>query len=78
MALEHETEVYHARLSELLEADDANEGKFTVIHGDDVRGPFDTYEAALAFGYGRYGLSPFLVQKIERHETALFFARGLR
>jgi hypothetical protein len=40
----------HARLSELLGADDANESKFTAIKGDDIRGPLDSYEVALAFG----------------------------
>jgi hypothetical protein len=77
MALEHESDVYHARLSELLGPDDAHEGKFTVIRGDDVQGPFDSYEDALAFGYERHGPAPFLVKKIERKETVLFFARDL-
>jgi hypothetical protein len=77
MALEHESDVYHARPSELLGPSDANEGKFTVIRGDDVRGPFDSYVDALAFGYERPGPAPFVVKKIEREETVLFFACDL-
>jgi hypothetical protein len=72
MALEHESRLYRSMIVDLLGPDDANEGKFVVIRGDEVDGPHDTYEEALKVGYGRHGLTPFLVQKIERHPTVIF------
>lgn len=62
---------------ELLGPDDVNEGKFTVINGSDIGGPFDTYEDALQYGYDRHGLVTFLVKKIERNETILYFSRDI-
>jgi hypothetical protein len=78
MSLEYETQVYHAHLADILGVNDVNEGKYVVIKGDNIRGPFDSYEAALGDGYGRHGLESFLVKKIERNETIMYFARGLR
>jgi hypothetical protein len=72
MALEHESQLYRSKVVELLGPDDVNEGKFVVIRGDEVDGPFDLWEDALKAGYGRHGLTPFLVQKIERHPTVIF------
>jgi hypothetical protein len=71
MALEHESQLYRSMIVDLLGPDDANEGKFVVIRGDEVDGPFDLWEDALKAGYGRHGLTPFLVQKIERHPTVV-------
>jgi hypothetical protein len=64
MALEKELATYERRLPELL----ANEGKFVVIHGEDVAGTWHTYEDALAAGYQKFGLEPFLIQQIESVE----------
>ena len=77
MILEHEEEVYQAHLIDLLGPNDINEGKFAVIKGDEIRGDFDTFDDALSFGYDRHGLVPFLVKKIERTRTILYFSRDL-
>jgi hypothetical protein len=73
MALEKELSVYHAHLIELL----ANEGMYVLIHGDEINGPFETYEGALGAGYEKYGLQPFLVKQITRAEPIHYFSRDL-
>ena len=78
MALEREIEQYRLNLFNLLGPDDENEGKFTVIKGDAIDGPFDTYKQALKFGYDHHGLDSFLVKKIERNESVMYFSRELR
>ena len=56
---------YRGRVGGLLE----HTGKFVVISGSDVLGIFDSYADALKYGYGKIGLRPFLVKKIEAVET---------
>jgi hypothetical protein len=65
MALEREYETYQKKRQELLK----DEGKFVLIHGDEVVGVWDTWEEALNAGYDKYGLPPFMVQKIEAVDT---------
>ena len=65
MALEREYETYQKKRQELLK----DEGKFVLIHGDEVAGVWDTWEEALNAGYDKYGWPPFMVQKIEAVET---------
>lgn len=77
MALNREAEVYRSLLHDLLGVNEINAGKFAVIHGDHARGIFDTYDEALKFGYENFGLAPFLVKKIERNETVMYFSRSL-
>jgi hypothetical protein len=67
MALEKERETYERKRQELLR----DEGKFVVIHGDEIAGVWDTWESALNAGYGQYGLNPFMVQRIEAVDTVL-------
>jgi hypothetical protein len=73
MALEKELSVYEANLPELL----ANEGKYVLVSGEQISGPFDTYEDALAVGYEKYGLVPFLVKQISHFEPIYYFSRDL-
>ena len=73
MALERELAVYHAKLAELLPA----EGKFVLIHGDDVTGIWDTYEDALRAGYEKFGLNSFFVKRIQWAETIQSFSRDI-
>jgi hypothetical protein len=70
MALETELEVFRMRLPGLLE----HEGKYALICGNDVS-IFETRDEALAAGYDRFELKPFLVKKIVEHETPLHFSR---
>jgi len=43
----------------------SEEGKFVVIRGQEVAGTWGTYEDALQAAYERFGLTPFLVKKIQ-------------
>ncbi len=78
MSFEHETQVYRLHLIDLLGVNDVNAGKYTVVKGDEIRGPFESYDDALEFGYENHGLTPFMVKKIERNETVLYFSREIR
>jgi hypothetical protein len=67
--LDREVRFYRSHLDDLLGPGDANEGRYVVIKGEDIAGVRDTFDEALSLGYGRFGLGPFLVKKIERIET---------
>ena len=73
MALEKELQTYAKKLSELL----ANEGKFVLVHGDDIVETFGTYEDAMKYGYHKFKLNPFLVKKIQASEQVHFISRLL-
>lgn len=74
MALEREMATYKIHLMELL----ANEGKFIVVRGEVLDGPYGSYEDALSAGYEKHGLEPFLVKQISRVEPVQYFSRDLR
>ncbi len=72
MALEKELETYTKKLPELRQY----EGKFVLIHGEDVIDTFDSYEDALKAGFQKFNLEePFLVKQIHRLEQVLFISR---
>lgn len=71
MALERELGVYKNKLPELV----ADEGKFVLIHGDDVVDVYGTYEDAIKAGYGKFQLEPFLVKQIQSVEQVQFVSR---
>lgn len=71
MALEKELATYHKKLVELK----AHEGKFVLIHGDDVVDTFSSYDDAIKEGYAKFGLEPFLVKQIQAFERAQFISR---
>ncbi len=73
MALERELAVYNEHLMDLL----ANEGKYVVVHGEAIEGPFDSYEDALQAGYEKFGVVAFLVKQISRVEPIQYFSRDL-
>jgi len=73
MAFEQELATYHAHLIDLL----ADEGKFILVKGEEIAGPWESYEDALQVGYERFGLVPFLVKKIQRVEPIQYFSRDL-
>jgi hypothetical protein len=73
MPLERELSVYESHLPELL----ANEGKYVLVSGEEISGPFDAYEDALEVGYDKYGLVPFLVKQISHFEPIYYFSRDL-
>ena len=72
-ALQREIETYESNLAKLL----PKQGKFVLIHGDDVVGTFDSYEDALNSGYERFALAPFLVKQIAPAERIAYFTRDL-
>jgi hypothetical protein len=73
MALEKELATYHANLPTLLD----QEGRYVVIHGDQVASTWQTYEDALKAGYEHFGLEPFLVKQIRAVEPVHYLSRGI-
>lgn len=73
MALEAELATFHAKLPEMVR----HEGKFVLIHGDQVVDYFSTYEDAIKSGYQRFSLAPFLVKKIAAVEPVFCFTRHI-
>jgi hypothetical protein len=71
MALERELATYKSKLPELK----GNEGKFVLIHGDNVVGTFTSYEDAIKEGYAQFKLEPFLVKQIQAIEQVQFVTR---
>ena len=71
MALEKELETYRRKLPELKE----HEGKYALIHGDEVVDTYSSYDDALKEGYKRFKLEPFLVKQITAVEQAQFISR---
>jgi len=72
MALEKEMEVYKKNLPELRAQ---HEGKFVLIHGEDVVDTFSTYEDAIKSGYQKFKDETFLVKRIHATEPILFVSR---
>lgn len=73
MSLEREIATFHRKLSELRAEHD---GKFVLIHGDDVVDAFTAYEDAIKAGYERFGVTePFLVKRVVAFEQAQFISR---
>jgi len=75
MDFSRELGTFQVHLMELL----THEGAFVVVHGDQIKGPFETYEEALSEGYERFGLVPFLVKQVHRPEAepVHYFSRDL-
>jgi hypothetical protein len=73
MVLEKELETFQRELPNLL----ADEGKFAVVSGDQILGIYTSYEDALAIGYEKCSLKPFLVKEIRAIEQVRYFSRDL-
>lgn len=73
MALEKELETYRKKLPELK----TQEGKFVLIHGEDVADFFSTYEDAIKSGYQKYKQEPFLVKRVQATEPVFFVSRNV-
>jgi hypothetical protein len=72
MSLEREIATFRIHLPTLLARDT---GRFVLIHGDTVVGVWDTKADALAEGYRRFDLEPFLVKRIVAEEKPIFVPR---
>ncbi len=71
MALEKELETYKRKLPELTQ----HEGKYVLIHGDDVIDTYTSYEDAVKAGYQKFSLDPFMVKQIHTVEQVQFVTR---
>lgn len=71
--LEKELETFNKNLSTLM----TDEGRYVLIHKNDVVSIYDTYQDALSAGYEKFKLEPFLVKKISGLESVLSFTRPL-
>lgn len=71
MALEKELETYTKKLPEWKE----HEGKFVLIHGENVEDFFATYEDAIKAGYQKFKLEAFLVKQVHSIEYVHFISR---
>ena len=68
-----ELQVFDQHLASWLKT---NEGQFVLIRGSDVEGFYTTYPEALSAGYEKFGVAPFLVQKIAApHEEVQHVSR---
>lgn len=74
MALEKELATYKANLPTLLE----KQGKYVLIHGEEVVETFAAYEDAIKDGYRRFRLEPFLVKQIEAVEKVQYVTRFVK
>jgi hypothetical protein len=75
--LDRELDTFRQQLPNLL-ADPTNRGRFALVRGATVAGLYPTFDAALAAGYDRFGLDPFLVKEVTEHEIPRYFSRNLR
>jgi hypothetical protein len=73
MAFEKESAVYKAHRTDWLE----HEGKYLVIRGEEITGPYETLDDALEGGYQKYALEPFMVKQIHKFEPIYYFSRDL-
>lgn len=71
--LQRELETYERELGHLLQ----HEGRFVLIHDDQVGGIFSSYEDALQAGYDQFGLEPFMVKRISAIEQVQSITRPI-
>jgi hypothetical protein len=72
MALEKELAVFNSKLAELKAE---HEGKFVLIHGDEIVDFFSSYDDAIKAGYAKFGLESFLVKQVQAMEQIQFISR---
>jgi len=73
-ALRKEMETFNAEKDRLL---GTSEGKFVLIHGDEVVGVYESKNDAIAQGYQQFGNVPFLVKQILRIDPPEEFVSNL-
>lgn len=71
--LEKELETYQRELPKLS----SHAGKFALIGGSELLGVYGTYEDALAAGYEKCKMDPFLVKQIQVVEQVQHFTRDV-
>jgi hypothetical protein len=73
MALEKELAVYRDKSPTWKD----KEGKYVLIHGEDVIDFFAAYEDAIKAGYQKFKLEPFLVKQVNATEKVLHLTRNV-
>lgn len=76
MGLEREMATFRRELPLLLQNEE-NEGKYVLVHGDQVDSVWPTREQALTAGYDRFGLDVFMVKAITEHEKVYTISRNV-
>src|SRR5262245_47362761 len=74
--LAREWETYRREVGRLLAA--GEEGRYALIHGDDIVGIFDTWDEAREAGLNRYLLQAHMVRPILSREPLLRVSRFFR
>jgi hypothetical protein len=69
-----ELETYERHKEELL---GKSEGKYVLIHREEIAGIFDTEKDAIDQGYERFGNVPFLVKQVVKIETPQNYVSNL-
>jgi hypothetical protein len=72
--LERELKTYEEQRDHLL---GLGEGKYVLIHADQVAGIFESQADAISQGYERFGNVAFLVRQIVKVETPIFMTSYL-
>lgn len=73
MAFEKELEAYRKALPDWVE----EEGRWTLILGDEIAGVFPGFAEAIDAGYEKYGLAHFMVKQIHQVEPVYFMGGAL-
>jgi hypothetical protein len=71
--LDRELETYEKNRERLLSE---YEGKYVLIHGDEVVGAYDTELDAIRLGYQKFGNVPMLVKRVVEVETPEYLVSG--
>jgi hypothetical protein len=69
--LGRELDFYHEKLPEWGE----HEGKYALIHDQQLVDFYSSYEDAIKVGYAQFGLEPFLVKQVHALEQVQFVSR---
>jgi hypothetical protein len=71
--LDTELETYERNRERLL---GEYEGKYVLIHGEEVVGAYDTELDAIRLGYQKFGNVPMLVKRVVQVETPEYLVSG--
>jgi hypothetical protein len=74
MALERELNTFRSSLPDLLKS---HRGEFALVHETTVDSFWPTEDAALAAGYEKFLLQPFLVKEVTENEKVFYFSRDV-
>ncbi|MFW6071100.1 MAG: hypothetical protein ACOC86_01800 [Candidatus Bipolaricaulota bacterium] len=66
LTLRNEIKLYESKKEDWV--NEYGEGKFIAIQGDAVLGPYDSQQKAYEEGLNKFGLQPFLVQRVSKEE----------